>query len=94
MTGKITEMSKIKQLLIMHRDGISNHSIARVLGGRQGRKNGPNPASQTGEKLASLLVLFHSSFCNLKNSFCCSISRRSSSWVGKLPLFVGKSAHG
>lgn len=32
MTGKTKEMSKIKQLLIMHRDGVSNRSIARVLG--------------------------------------------------------------
>ena len=32
MTGKTKEMSKIKQLLIMHRDGRSNRSIAKDLG--------------------------------------------------------------
>ena len=32
MAGKITPMSKIKQVLLMHRDGISNRKIAEVLG--------------------------------------------------------------
>jgi hypothetical protein len=32
MAGKITIMSKIKQLLQLHREGASNRSIARELG--------------------------------------------------------------
>ena len=32
MAGKITSMNKIKQILIMHRNGISNRKIAFALG--------------------------------------------------------------
>lgn len=32
MAGKITSMSKIKQVLIMHRNGMSNRKIASALG--------------------------------------------------------------
>ena len=32
MAGKITSMSKIKHVLIMHRNGMSNRKIASALG--------------------------------------------------------------
>lgn len=32
MTGKIISMNKIKQVLIMHRNGMSNRKIASALG--------------------------------------------------------------
>ena len=32
MAGKITNMSKIKQVLIMHKQGHSNRSIAKMIG--------------------------------------------------------------
>ena len=39
MAGKVTRMSKIKQLLQLHRDGASNRSIARELGIYKGTVN-------------------------------------------------------
>ncbi len=32
MAGKITSMSKIKQVLLMHRNGMSNRAIAKTIG--------------------------------------------------------------
>ena len=58
MTGKTKEMSKIKQLLIMHRDGASNRSIARVLGmDKETVNNYVNKAKALPEGLEGLLRL-------------------------------------
>lgn len=58
MTGKTKEMSKIKQLLIMHRDGASNRSIARVLGmDKETVNNYVNKAKGLPEGLEGLLRL-------------------------------------
>ena len=58
MTGKTKEMSKIKQLLIMHRDGASNRSIAKVLGmDKETVNNYVNKAKALPEGLEGLLRL-------------------------------------
>ena len=39
MAGKITEMSKIKQLLQLHQSGVSNRQISKILGINKGTVN-------------------------------------------------------
>jgi transposase len=58
MAGKVTKMSKIKQLIQMHRSGISNRRTAKTPGLNRGTVNGYvrrlESNNMTAEELLSL----------------------------------------